>query len=31
MIIFQVWLGKKIFKVEIEKTKSSQREINKQK
>ena len=31
MIIFQVWFGKKIFKVTITKTKSSQREINKKK
>ena len=31
MIIFQVWLGKKIFKLAITKTKSSQREINKKK
>ena len=31
MIIFQVWLGKKISKVTITKTKSSQREINKKK
>ena len=31
MIIFQVWLDKKISKVAIEKTKSSQREINKKK
>ena len=31
MIIFQVWLGKKISKVAITKTKSSQREINKKK
>ena len=30
-IIFQVWLGKKISKVAITKTKSSQREINKKK
>ena len=30
-IIFQVWLSKKIFKVVITKTKSSQREINKKK
>ena len=29
MIIFQVWLGKKISKVAITKTKSSQSEINK--
>ena len=31
MIIFQVWLGKKIFKVAITKTKLSQREIHKKK
>ena len=31
MIIFQVWLGKKISKVAITKKKSSQREINKKK
>ena len=31
MIIFQVWLGKKIFNVGITKTKSNQREINKKK
>ena len=31
MIIFQVWLGKKISKVAIKKTKSRQREINKKK
>ena len=30
-IIFQMWLGKKIFKVVITKTKSSQRKINKKK
>ena len=31
MIIFQVWLGKKVSKVAITKTKSSQREIHKKK
>ena len=31
MIIFQVWLGKKIFKLAITKTKSSQTKINKKK
>ena len=31
MIIFQVWLGKKISKVTIKKTKSRQRKINKKK
>ena len=31
MIIFQVWLGKKISKVTITKTKSSQRDNNKKK
>ena len=31
MIIFQVWLGKMISKVAITKTKSGQREINKNK
>ena len=31
MILFQVWLGKKISKVAITKTKSSQRKINKKK